>query len=125
LPLGVYYSLQYLSLSDATALIFLAPLFTGIAGAYFLKENFSRKELLAGRKCIHSGSILGRYLDEVLLDAVCSFVGVILIARPQFLFKSGPQDVPISVDANEGGVQPDGWRQRGALRSRGSLPLGE
>lgn len=45
---GVYYSLQYLSLSDATVLTFLGPLFTGIAGAIFLKEKFTLKEGLAG-----------------------------------------------------------------------------
>ncbi|KAI0030026.1 drug/metabolite transporter superfamily, partial [Vararia minispora EC-137] len=62
---GVYFSLQYLSLSDATVLTFLSPIFTGIAGSLFLKEPFSRKELLAG---------------------LCSFAGVVLIARPEFLF---------------------------------------
>ncbi|KZV77770.1 DUF6-domain-containing protein [Peniophora sp. CONT] len=62
---GVYYSLRYLSLSDATALTFLTPIFTGIASAIFLKEPLSKKELLAG---------------------LFSFVGVLLIARPEFLF---------------------------------------
>lgn len=46
---GVYYSLQYLSLSDATVLTFLGPLFTGVTGALFLKEKFTLKEGLAGR----------------------------------------------------------------------------
>lgn len=46
---GVYFSLRYLSLSDATVLTFLSPIFTGIASAIFLKEPFSRKELMAGR----------------------------------------------------------------------------
>lgn len=45
---GVYYSLQYLSLSDATVLTFLGPLFTGVTGALFLKEKFTLKEGLAG-----------------------------------------------------------------------------
>lgn len=45
---GIYYSLQYLSLSDATVLTFLAPLCTAIAGALFLKENFRRTQALAG-----------------------------------------------------------------------------
>ncbi|KAI9439324.1 integral membrane protein DUF6 [Lactarius indigo] len=64
---GVYFSLQYLSLSDATVLTFMVPIFTGFSGAVFLKESLSLRELLAG---------------------LCSFLGVILIARPQFLFGS-------------------------------------
>ncbi|KAH8986202.1 integral membrane protein DUF6 [Lactarius akahatsu] len=64
---GVYFSLQYLSLSDATVLTFMVPIFTGFSGAVFLKEPVSLRELLAG---------------------LCSFLGVILIARPQFLFGS-------------------------------------
>ncbi|KAF8267003.1 drug/metabolite transporter [Lactarius quietus] len=64
---GVYFSLQYLSLSDATALSFLSPILTGFSGAVFLKETLSLREVLAG---------------------LCSFVGVILIARPQSLFGS-------------------------------------
>jgi len=62
---GVYFSLQYLSLSDAMVLSFLTPLLTGFMGAIFLKEPISPKELYA---------------------SLCSFLGVILIARPQFLF---------------------------------------
>jgi drug/metabolite transporter (DMT)-like permease len=64
---GLYFSLQYLSLSDATVLTFLVPILTGFSGAVFLKEPLSLRELLAG---------------------LCSFVGVLLIARPQFLFGS-------------------------------------
>ncbi|KAF8258681.1 hypothetical protein EI94DRAFT_1834861 [Lactarius quietus] len=64
---GLYFSLQYLSLSDATVLTFLAPILTGFSGAVFLKEPIFLRELLAG---------------------LCSFAGVILIARPQFLFGS-------------------------------------
>ncbi|KAF8736449.1 hypothetical protein AX14_000319 [Amanita brunnescens Koide BX004] len=62
---GIYYSLQYLSLSDATVLTFLSPLCTAIAGAVFLKEQFRRTQVLAG---------------------IVSLVGVVLIARPPFLF---------------------------------------
>lgn len=69
---GIYFSLQYLSLSDAMVLTFLVPIFTGFSGAIFLKEPFSLRELLAG---------------------LFSFVGVMLIARPQFLFGS-PQPFP-------------------------------
>ena len=47
---GVYYSLQYLSLSDATVLTFLVPMCTAMAGAVFLGENFPRREAFSGRK---------------------------------------------------------------------------
>jgi len=66
---GTYFSLQYLSLSDAMVLKFFVPFLTGLSGAIFLKEPFTIKEMLAG---------------------LCSFSGVLLIARPQFLF-GGPQ----------------------------------
>ncbi|OSC97000.1 DUF6-domain-containing protein [Trametes coccinea BRFM310] len=62
---GVYYSLQYLSLSDATVLTFLAPMCTAITGAVLLHEPFSWREALAG---------------------LASLLGVVLIARPEFLF---------------------------------------
>ncbi|KAJ7119539.1 hypothetical protein C8R44DRAFT_788358 [Mycena epipterygia] len=64
---GTYFSLQYLSLSDVTVLSFLVPMGTAISGSLFLKETFTRREALAG---------------------LCSLFGVVLIARPQFLFGS-------------------------------------
>ncbi|RPD56854.1 hypothetical protein L226DRAFT_513609 [Lentinus tigrinus ALCF2SS1-7] len=72
---GLYYSLQYLSLSDATVLQFLSPIFTAIAGAVFLREAFSWREAAAG---------------------VTSLLGVVLIARPAFLFGSGLHDDSIA-----------------------------
>lgn len=45
---GIYFSLQYLSLSDATVLTFLSPMFTAVAGAVFLKEHLTLKQVLAG-----------------------------------------------------------------------------
>ena len=68
---GIYYSLQYLDLSDATVLTFLAPILTGYFGRIFLKEPFLRTELFAG---------------------LVSLLGVILIARPQSLF--GTSEIP-------------------------------
>lgn len=44
----MYYSLQYLSLSDATVLTFLSPFSTALAGYFFLGEAFSAKEAVAG-----------------------------------------------------------------------------
>ncbi|KAK0436434.1 hypothetical protein EV421DRAFT_1832232 [Armillaria borealis] len=62
---GTYFCLKYLSLSDATVLSFLAPFCTGISGAIFLKEKYNYREALAG---------------------LSSLVGVVLIARPTFIF---------------------------------------
>ncbi|KAK9469082.1 hypothetical protein V1512DRAFT_202195 [Lipomyces arxii] len=58
---GMYYSLTYLSLSDATVISFLAPTVAGFACSIFLKEEFSRINIWAG---------------------LISFFGVILIAQP-------------------------------------------
>ncbi|KAF8895164.1 drug/metabolite transporter superfamily [Infundibulicybe gibba] len=69
--LGMYYSLQYLSLSDATVLTFLAPSCTAIAGSLLLNEKFSVREALAG---------------------MSSLFGVVLIARPAFIFGVSSQD---------------------------------
>ncbi|EPQ53277.1 DUF6-domain-containing protein [Gloeophyllum trabeum ATCC 11539] len=67
---GVYFSLNYLSLSDTTVLTFLGPLTTAAAGALILKEKFTLREGIAG---------------------LFSLLGVVLIARPRFLFGSAPQ----------------------------------
>lgn len=64
---GMYWSLQYLSVADATVLVFLTPLTTAVAGSVFLKEGYSVKQAVAG---------------------VFSLLGVILIGRPSFLFGS-------------------------------------
>ncbi|KAH8981189.1 hypothetical protein EDB86DRAFT_2976997 [Lactarius hatsudake] len=73
---GTYFSLQHLSLSDAMVLKYFVPFLTGLSAAIFLKEPFTVKEILAG---------------------LCSFFGVILIARPQFLF-GGPQSDQPKID---------------------------
>jgi drug/metabolite transporter (DMT)-like permease len=44
---GMYYSLQYLSLADATVLSFLFPLTIAIGGYFILKEPYSKREALA------------------------------------------------------------------------------
>ncbi|ODV82018.1 DUF6-domain-containing protein [Suhomyces tanzawaensis NRRL Y-17324] len=62
---GLYYSLQYLSLSDAVAITFLVPMVTAFLACVILHERYS------------------------VLEAVCSIVslaGVLLIAKPHFLF---------------------------------------
>ncbi|KIM44305.1 hypothetical protein M413DRAFT_378817 [Hebeloma cylindrosporum] len=62
---GLYYSLRYLSLSDAVVLTFFVPTCTAISGAVFLGESFKLREAMAG---------------------FVSFAGVVLIARPPALF---------------------------------------
>jgi drug/metabolite transporter (DMT)-like permease len=48
---GALFSLQYLSLPDATVLTYLTPTLTGFTGALFLGEVISLRESLAG--CEH------------------------------------------------------------------------
>lgn len=64
---GSYFSLQYLSLSDATVLAFLAPTVTGLLAALFLKEPYTLKEAISG---------------------FISLGGAVLVAQPSFLFGS-------------------------------------
>ncbi|KAG8774502.1 hypothetical protein FS842_004519 [Serendipita sp. 407] len=68
---GIYYSLIYLSLSDAIVITFLMPTTIAIVGYFVLRESLSRREMIAG---------------------TLSFLGVVLIARPPFLF--GEQSAP-------------------------------
>jgi drug/metabolite transporter (DMT)-like permease len=46
----MFFSLKYLSLSDAVVLRFIAPILTGFTGTIFLKERVSLKEFVAGCK---------------------------------------------------------------------------
>ncbi|SGY37697.1 BQ5605_C003g01864 [Microbotryum silenes-dioicae] len=61
----LYYSLRYIPLSDATVLGFLAPFIIGVLGSVFLGEAYSLTEGLV---------------------ALVSLCGVVLIAKPSFLF---------------------------------------
>ena len=78
---GLYYSLQYLSLADATVITFLGPLATGLLGYLVLGEPFTLRETLGG---------------------IVSLSGVVLIARPAFIFgrKAADSDLdhPLSLD---------------------------
>ncbi|KAJ5995752.1 hypothetical protein N7481_002729 [Penicillium waksmanii] len=68
---ALYYSVQYLPLSEATVITFLAPIMTCYACSFFIPgETFSRRQQVA---------------------AVISLVGVVLIARP---FRSTPRSEP-------------------------------
>jgi drug/metabolite transporter (DMT)-like permease len=62
---GMYYSLMYLPLADATVITFLSPVIACAVCAYLLKQPFTRLEQIA------SG---------------ISLLGVILIARPTTIF---------------------------------------
>ncbi|CAE7193647.1 hypothetical protein P3342_009478 [Pyrenophora teres f. teres] len=62
---GMYYSLLYLPLADATVITFLAPSLACWACSYFINEPFTRMEQMA---------------------AYVSLFGVVLIARPVSLF---------------------------------------
>lgn len=62
---GLYFSLQYLSLSDAVSITFLIPMFTAFLAWITLGERYS-------------------FLEGAC--AVCSLLGVLLIAKPAFLF---------------------------------------
>ena len=83
----MYFSLQHLSLSDATVLTFMAPILTGFSGAVFLEEPLSIGEVLAG--CKHLKPTLAVIGIHQMI--VCSFLGVVLISRPQFLFGSSQE----------------------------------
>ncbi|KDN35579.1 hypothetical protein K437DRAFT_230165 [Tilletiaria anomala UBC 951] len=93
---GLYFSLQYLSLADATVITFLSPLATSIAGYIFLKESFTFQEAIAG---------------------LVSLVGVALIARPKFLF--GP-----AADSDlDQPIEPESWSGLAATSVSGNLAL--
>lgn len=80
---GIYYALQYLPLGDVTVLTFVGPIFTGIVGRLFLRETYSKREAFA---------------------SLCSLFGVVLIARPPFLFENA-RDLDLegsAVDASAG-----------------------
>ncbi|KAL6669103.1 hypothetical protein ACI3LZ_002177 [Candidozyma auris] len=62
---GLYFSLQYLSLSDAVSITFLIPMVTPFFAWIFLHERYS------------------------ILEGVCallSLAGVVLVAKPEFIF---------------------------------------
>ncbi|KAI5955429.1 hypothetical protein CANMA_004609 [Candida margitis] len=78
---GMYFSLQYLSLSDAVAITFLVPMVTAFLAFVILKEKYS------------------------ILESVCSLLslgGVILIAKPSFIFgaESGKETTDESVESS-------------------------
>ncbi|KAK6535228.1 hypothetical protein TWF694_001696 [Orbilia ellipsospora] len=86
---GLYYSLAYLDVSDATVITFLAPSVAGFACWIILKEPFSRLEMLAG---------------------FISLMGVLLISRPTSLFyltdEEDDSTDKVSGVSGSGGTEP-------------------
>ncbi|KAK6510071.1 hypothetical protein TWF481_004784 [Arthrobotrys musiformis] len=84
---GLYYSLTYLDVSDATVITFLAPSVAGFACYLILKEPFTKTEMLGG---------------------LVSLLGVILIARPTVLFSGGasPENPQDQGSTGSGGTEP-------------------
>lgn len=82
--LFLYMALGALSLSDATAITFLAPLATGAAASVFLSEPFTLREKLAG---------------------FGSLAGVLLIARPSAIFGAPTAQGP-DMPSSGGGEAP-------------------
>jgi drug/metabolite transporter (DMT)-like permease len=81
---GMYYSLLYLPLADATVITFLAPGIACWACSYILREPFTRMEQIA---------------------AYVSLFGVVLIARPTSFFTIGHGDIePSPLASGDGDV---------------------
>ncbi|KAF2840825.1 hypothetical protein M501DRAFT_930558 [Patellaria atrata CBS 101060] len=76
---GLYYSLMYLPLADATVLTFLAPSLACWACSFLINEPFTRMEQIA---------------------AYISLFGVVLIARPTLSFSRQVSTPPTSGDAD-------------------------
>jgi len=83
---GMYYSLLYLPLADATVITFLAPSLACWACSYFINEPFTRMEQIA---------------------AYVSLFGVVLIARPASLFAgSGQSEGPVPPESGSTNLMP-------------------
>lgn len=83
---GMYFSLQYLPIADASVITFLAPSVASYACYVFLKEPFPRSAQYA---------------------SLVSLFGVILIARPtSFFSRSSPPAVEFPVPSNNSTAPP-------------------
>ncbi|KAI9678142.1 MAG: hypothetical protein M1817_006086 [Caeruleum heppii] len=89
---GMYYSLLYLPIAEATVITFLAPTVACWACSILIHEPFTRMEQVAG---------------------LVSLLGVVLIARPAaFLF--GSNTAPIATGDIDGTPVPDTHKSSGA-----------
>lgn len=82
---GMYYSLLYLPIAEATVITFLAPIVACWACSILIKEPFTRIEQIAG---------------------LVSLLGVVLIARP-FTLVFGSNHSPIATGNADGSSIPD------------------
>ncbi|KAF4984663.1 hypothetical protein FZEAL_179 [Fusarium zealandicum] len=81
---GIWYSMMYLPLADATVITFLAPGVAGFICWFALREPFTRIEQLA---------------------TLVAFMGVVLISQPASLFsKSVEEEDPTTAEPPEGGL---------------------
>ncbi|SCU83485.1 LAFA_0D03884g1_1 [Lachancea sp. 'fantastica'] len=78
---GMYYSLMYLSVPDATVITFLGPSITGVLAWMVLHERYTKVEATG---------------------ALVSLFGVVMIVRPSFLLgDSTPQNTSDVVESND------------------------
>ncbi|KAM0386893.1 hypothetical protein ACHAQC_011318 [Fusarium culmorum] len=77
---GLYYSLSYLDVSDATVITFLVPTLTAFIAWVALREPFTLNEALAG---------------------LIAFTGVLFVARPAFIFPQNDSFLTGSSSDNE------------------------
>ncbi len=89
---ALYLSLRHLDLSSTTTITFVGPLFVGGLSACLLGEPFGQRERIAG---------------------VVSLAGVVLIARPSFLFPNSSGDGVPAGDAPP--LEGPYYHQHGAL----------
>ncbi|PVI02821.1 DUF6 domain protein [Periconia macrospinosa] len=82
---GLYYSLSWLEISDATVITFIIPTMTALVCFVWLREPFTIKEALAG---------------------LLAFCGVLFVARPPWLFPSTPRD-PITGEPHPEAIVTD------------------
>ncbi|KAF2635127.1 hypothetical protein P280DRAFT_474043 [Massarina eburnea CBS 473.64] len=82
---GMYYSLLYLPLADATVITFLAPSLACWACSFLIKEPFTRMEQIA---------------------AYVSLFGVVLIARPMTFFSFLSHNDPVPLASGDGDFIP-------------------
>ncbi|EKJ77507.1 hypothetical protein FPSE_02380 [Fusarium pseudograminearum CS3096] len=81
---GLYYSLSYLDVSDATVITFLVPTLTAFIAWVALREPFTLNEALAG---------------------LIAFTGVLFVARPAFIFPQNDSFLTGSSSDNEGAAK--------------------
>ncbi|KAL3599897.1 hypothetical protein FPOAC2_04125 [Fusarium poae] len=81
---GLYYSLSYLDVSDATVITFLVPTLTAFIAWVALREPFTVNEASAG---------------------LIAFTGVLFVARPSFIFPYNDSFLSGSSSDNEGAAK--------------------